>query len=280
MATGRLHRVYRGVYAVGRPGLSLHGRWMAAVLVCGPDALLSHRSAAMLHDLARTDATRIDVTAPGRAGRTHHGLTVHRAGGLTAADRTVVSGIPVSSVSRTLLDLAAVLPLQRLERALGQAERLRVFDLGPIRDALARAPRHRGALRLRAALAELDPAQGLTESELEERFQTLCRDAALPEPERNRWLAVGDGHVRPDFAWTDARLIVETDGAAVHRTAAAFERDRRRDQELTLARWRVIRITWSQIISDPERIVRLLAALLEAPAGRAPADTMPRGPAA
>ncbi len=134
----------------------------------------------MLHDLARTDATRIDVTAPGRAGRTHHGLTVHRAGGLTAADRTVVSGIPVSSVSRTLLDLAAVLPLQRLERALGQAERLRVFDLGPIRDALARAPRHRGALRLRAALAELDPAQGLTESELEERFRTLCRDAASP----------------------------------------------------------------------------------------------------
>jgi len=203
VATGRLHRVYRGVYTVGRPGLSLHGRWMAAVLVCGPDALLSHRSAAMLHDLARTDVKRIDVTAHRRGGRTHHGLTVHRAGGLTAADRTVVSGIPVSSVSRTLLDLAAVLPLQRLERALGQAERLRVFDLGPIRDALARAPRHRGALRLRAALADL-----------------------------------------------------------------------------TLARWRVIRITWSQIISDPERILRLLGALLEAPAGRTRADTMPRGPAA
>ncbi len=265
VASGRLHRVHRGVYSLVPPELlSRRGRYMAAVLACGPGAVLSHRSAAALHELLVTDRTGIDVTVPGRTTRRYPGIDVHRSCTLTAADTTTVDGIPCTTIARTLLDLAGVVRRRPLERAVEQAEILEALDS---RELDAQLERHRSthvARRLRSVLRDLHPNAVPTESELEEAFLALCRRAGFPMPERQVYIARGDGEpaIRVDFAWRAHRIVVETDGGRYHRTRRAFETDRRRDQRLTLAGWRVVRITWAQIKSEPERIAAMLAALL------------------
>src|SRR5207302_10634036 len=139
LATQRLHRIHRRVYAVvPEPLLSRDGRWIAAVAACGPRAVLSHRTAAALHELRRTYRTKIGVTVPGRSTRRHSGVEVHRSTTLTAADVTVVNGIPCTAVARTLFDLAEVVSRRALERAFDQAEIEEVFDLNAIQDQIAR----------------------------------------------------------------------------------------------------------------------------------------------
>lgn len=134
-ASGRLQRLHHGVYALGRP--TSHGRWMAAVLACGPGAILSHRSAAALWGIAEQIGPVIDVATPHRAGRSRPGIAVHRGADLAAdGDITSRDGIPCTSLARTLLDLAAVAGRRTLERAIDRAEELREFDLGAL-EALA-----------------------------------------------------------------------------------------------------------------------------------------------
>src|SRR5436190_7877188 len=134
VGNGRLHPVHRGVYVVGRPDLPKYGRWMAAALACGEGALLSHWSAAAWHELLGAGGGRIDVTVPHRRGRSRPGLRVHRITSLSASDRVVVGGIPCTSVSRTLLDLAAVAPRNVLERACDQAEVIGILDMRAVRE--------------------------------------------------------------------------------------------------------------------------------------------------
>ena len=135
VAAGRLHRRFHGVYSVVPTNLlSRNGHYLAAVLACGPGAVLSHRSAAMLLGLRQTAATKIDITVPSRSGIRHAGVSVHRSRNLTAADATVVENIPCTSVARTLLDLAEVVPRRPLERAFDQSEILRLLDLKAIDD--------------------------------------------------------------------------------------------------------------------------------------------------
>jgi len=150
---GRMHRVHRGVYAVGHPILSVKGRWLAAVLACGPEAALSHRDAAAHRGLLHVGArVRIDVLSPSGAGRGRPGVEVHR-GPLPEQDRTVLDGIPVTSLARTLLDLAEVIDRRGLERALDRAEQLRLVDMNAIDDVLQGAHGRHGATRLEAVLA-------------------------------------------------------------------------------------------------------------------------------
>lgn len=241
----RLRIVHRGVYAVGHDALTLRGRWMAAVLAGGPDAVLSHRAAAALWGMRRWEG-RIEVTSPRRMLR---GRTIRGYQRLLPADEvTIVDGIPVTTVSRTLLDLATVTDEQALTRAIEQAEILRLSDPLSPAAVLERHAGTRGAGRLRAALGR--PLPPITRSDLERRFLTALSKAAVQEPETNVLVA---GY-EVDFLWRTKRVIVELDGRETHHTTAAFERDRARDRDLLTHGFRVARITWRQL-HDDERAV-------------------------
>lgn len=271
VASGRLQRIHRGVFAVGPWPLTREGRWMAAVLACGSGAVLSHRSAAAAWGLRTDDRATIDVTTPRRGARQCRGVQVHRSRLLVEADVTSVDGIPCTSLARTLLDLAEVLDRRGLERAIDRAEVLRLFDLRAVDDALTRGNGRRGVPILRSVLAEHIAGTPPTESRLEELFLALCGTAAIAHPEVNASLTLGGGVTfRPDFLWRRHRLIVETDGRDVHATRQAFERDRKRDQRLMVAGWRVVRFTWRQVTREPDRVADTLRALLAqaAAAGR------------
>jgi predicted transcriptional regulator of viral defense system len=261
-SNGRLHRVHRGVYAVGHPHLTQRGNWMAAVLACGPRAVLSHRSAAALHGIRRDNRARADVTLPGGSARSRPRIEVHRTSTLEAADITVVDGIPCTTVARTLVDLGDVVSRQAVERAVSQAEAMRVFDGRAVHEALARAGPRRGAGILRAVLESYEEPV-LTEKGIEEAFLALCRKAALPSPAVNAWMSLHDGIAyKADFLWRAEKLIAETDGRDVHTTRKAFEHDRLRDQRLTLAGFTVVRFTWRQVANEPQRVSGALRSLL------------------
>jgi very-short-patch-repair endonuclease len=268
MRAGRLHRLHQGVYAVGHTVLKREGRWLAAVLACGEGAVLSHRGAAAHWGLLQSEATRTDVTAPRRrAGDAK--IHLHRARSLIARDTTTRQGIPITSVARTLLDLAATVRADRLERALAQAQHLELYDHRAIEDVLARANGHRGASALEEATA-LDPK--LTASDWEIRLLKLVRAAGLPEPQVNFPLDAPDyGECKPDFHWPSHQLIVETDGWQSHKTRAAFERDRAKDAALTAAGYRVVRFTWR----TPDATIRKRLDALLSPAGTHPRHGSP-----
>ena len=227
----RLHVVHVGVYAVGHRVLTPHGRWMAAVLGAGPDAVLSHRSAAALWGIRPTSAARVEVTTPRDLRRRTH-LHPHRAV-LPADEVTRKDGIPVTTPERTLLDLAAVTQRHELDRALDEAEILRLP--GP-QHLLDRHPHHRGTTNLRALLLH---ARRSTRSPLEAEFLEFVDDHGFERPETN---TIIEGY-EVDAVWREQRLIVELDGYATHGTRRAFERDRARDRKLSAKGWRPIRLT-------------------------------------
>jgi hypothetical protein len=229
---------------------------LAAVLACGPGAVLSHRTAAAHWDLLKTDQTRIDVTAPrGRHGAS--GIRLHRSRSLDAQDTTRHDGIPVTSVSRTLLDLAATARRTELERALAQAERLQLYDHRAITDVIARCNGHRGTSVLAQATEQ---ESKWTRNEWEAAFLHLIRKAGLPEPLTNDAFDAPDhGHCEPDYHWPSHQVIVETDGFETHGTRAAFRNDRAKDAALTASGYRVLRFTRDD---DPELAIRRLRALL------------------
>jgi hypothetical protein len=260
---GRLHRIHRGVYAVGHDRLTGYGRTTAAVLAYGPRAVASHRTAGGLQGLREDNSARTDVSLPLQSVRSRPGINAHAAATLRAEDVTKRHGIPCTTVARTLLDLADVVPRRQVERALEQAEIMRVFDLDELHDVLAHANGRRGAGVLRDLLAELDDEPGLTANDLEDRFLALCRAAGLPPPAVNRWIAIDDGPpIKADFVWTTQRLIVETDGWGSHGTRRRFEGDRRRDQRARLAGWETVRFTRRQVLRDPDWVIATTAALL------------------
>jgi very-short-patch-repair endonuclease len=257
---GRLHRVHRGVYAVGHSLLTTEGRYMAAVLVCGPDAVLSHRTAADLWWIRRTDRAGIEVTTPSQAGRKRRGIEAH---GATPPPEevTVVQGIPCTTVARTLLDLADVLDRRGVERAIERAEQLRLFDLTAVEEALSRANGRKAAATLVSILAS-PPYATPTGNDREEAFLQLTRSANLPDPEVNAWIPFPDGGgAEADFLWRDRRLVIETDGNETHGTRQAFESDRLRDQRLALIGYQVIRFTWRQVFEQPELVAATVARL-------------------
>jgi predicted transcriptional regulator of viral defense system len=269
-AAGRLHRVHHAVYSVVPPELlTVRGRYRAATLACSGSrhaAALSHRSAADLHGLRECHRRVVEVVVPGRTTHRHPGIQVHRSIHLadSGADLTVVDGIRVTTVARTLLDLAAVVPARALERALDRAEQLRVHDECALNDQLLRNPRHPGAGRLRTVLDRYRIGAAITDSELEETFLAFCRDHGLPTPEVRAAIDPGDGAglLQPDAVWRDQRVIVELDGERVHRTHRAFHVDRVRDQRLLSAGWRVVRVTWHQLTKRPHELAAILWRIL------------------
>jgi very-short-patch-repair endonuclease len=235
---------------------------MAAVLACGPGAVLSHRSAAYLHGILDDSRDRVDVIGPNRRGRCPTGIVAHRDGTLTPADIVTVDGIPCTSFARTLLDVAATESAAVLRRAVTQSEVEAVFDLVEVVELLKRSRGRRGVARLRFAIDHHDPLEQEARLELEKKFLRLCRRAGLPAPKVNSHLLVDSDSLMPDFIWPDSGLIVEADSRRVHGTATAFEKDRLRDQRLAASGWTVIRCTWHQVAKEPERLTKTLRTLL------------------
>jgi hypothetical protein len=255
----RLVPVYRGVYSVGHPPLSAEARWMAAVLAAGPGAVLSHRSAAALWGILPPARSRPSVTRALHS-RPRIGLEIHRSR-IPSDEVAECRGIPVTSVPRTLLDLAAVLDRRQLERAVNEAEVMRLLGARSLADLLARYPRRHGVAAVRELLAERAPAQ-FTRSELEARFQTFLADVGLPRPQLNAAVEAGDRRFECDCVWRSHLVIAELDGRAFHATAAAFERDRERDRILESWGWRVVRVTWRQLQRDSRALAADLGRML------------------
>jgi very-short-patch-repair endonuclease len=256
VARAHLHRIHRGVYAVGHADLSVHGHCLAAVAACGSDALLSHSSAGWLWGLLSQCDKPIQVSVP-RRGHARLSICAHHAPALSGEDRAFRERIPVTALPRTLLDLAATIPCHRLDRAVERSEQLGLFDLLAIDSLLARITGHRGAGRLRSALrAYRDPA--FTRSSLERQFLDLVRSAGLPTPSANMFIA----GFEIDMYWPLERFAVELDGYEHHRNRVAFERDRLRQEELKLAGIEMIRVTAARIAREPELVMERLATLL------------------
>ncbi|HTX32426.1 MAG TPA: type IV toxin-antitoxin system AbiEi family antitoxin domain-containing protein [Solirubrobacteraceae bacterium] len=240
---GHLHPVHRGVYAVGHRRLTRKGRWMAAVLAGGPDAVLSHRAAVELWELRPGSSGRIDVTVPGRTRRGQRGIRVHNVRRLHPDDRDVVDGIPVTSVHRALLDYAEIARHQQLRLGIEAAERREIFDLRQLEALYARARGRRGVKALKAVVAELRGPAPWTQSELERRFLALLREHGFPEPATNVLI---HGFLA-DCWWPEARLVVEIDGYEFHKSRKQFEENRLRDTKLQLEGIRVLRVTQARI---------------------------------
>jgi hypothetical protein len=236
------------------------GRWMAAVLYCGPEAVLSHRAAAALWGI-RSAGGAIEITTPTKS-RSSGSIQRHCAV-LPGDEVTARARIPVTTISRTLCDLAAVLPVNAVERAMREAERLRLHDSLSLEDLLARHPRRCGAATVHECLRRrLELPLGVTREALEARFLVFLERAGLPRPRLNAWLMLGARRFQVDCLWVDQRVIVELDGYATHGTRMAFEDDRDRDRRLAAAGYRGIRITWRLLHEIPGEIAADLRALL------------------
>ena len=252
----RLHPLYRGVYLLGHAGVTEGARELGAVLACGRGAVISHRSAAWLWRLLPAAKGDVEVTVAGRDCRSRPGIRVHRVRDLDRRDIRKLGRIPITSPARTILDLAAVVGPRELEQALAEAYARRLARRSELVSLLARRPSRPGTRALRALLDDGTPA--LTRSQAEDRLLALIRAAELPQPEVN----VRIGRHEVDFMWRDQRLVVEVDGFAFHSSRAAFERDRRRDSELSSQGFRVTRVTWRQIVDEPVALVARLATAL------------------
>ena len=270
--SGRLHRLYRGIYAYGHDRLRVEGRWLAAVFACGPGAVLSHRDAAQLWELRQSSSALVDVTVPSRNGRMRRrGIRVHRSGRLAPEEVTTRHGIPVTTVARTLLDLADVLDRQALRRAVTEAEYTSRFDLDSLTAVVEANPGRRG----RRVIEAVEGRRHRTRSPLEERFLRVLERYGVEEPESGVWL---EGY-EVDFVSPRAGLVVELDGVAAHGTRAAVRRDRKRDRVLWRAGFRTMRLTQDALDAEEEVLLDLAHAGVRVERRpRASSNSSPRRP--
>jgi hypothetical protein len=257
---GRLYLLHPGVYAVGHPEVSLHGRWRAAVLACGPGAALSHRDAGELDGFYSSRRRAIDVTAPGRSRHKSALITVHRPRTLHPDDVTTKDGIPVTTVARTLLDLAEVLKPHQLRRAWNESQRLELFDLKAIRATMARGVGRRGLKPLAALVSEQLDAPA-TKEQFQARFDDeVVRPFGLERPIYGAPLL---GY-EIDALYPRERLAIELDSFEFHgRSRAAHERDRVKQLDLQLAGYTVVRLTWS-MLNEPAVVATRIQNFLSA----------------
>lgn len=252
---GRLHLVYRGVYAVGRPELSREGRWMAALLSCGDDAVLSHTSAAALWGILAWRAGPVELSVPASVLRRRAGIIVHRRRALEERDVTSRRRVPVTAPGQTLLDLATILSARRLEAAINEADTLDLVSPEALRVELERFRGRPGAAALRQVLDR--HTFTLTDSELERRFLPIARRAGLPLPLTGKRV----NGFRVDFFWPELGIVVETDGLRYHRTPAQQARDRLRDQAHAAAGLEPLRFTRAQVRFEPNHVQAVMAAV-------------------
>jgi len=253
--TGRLHRLGRGVYAVGRPEVGRYGLWMAAVLSCGPEALLSHRSAAALWGIAKdSPEIEIEVVVPGELRRRRPKIHLRRRADLNVEHRRDVNGIPVTDPVSTLVDLASCVVEWQVEKAINDADRLGLIDPVALRAEVEGLPPRPGMAYLRRLLG----CNALTDTGLERKFFGIVREAGLPWPETQ---AMVSGY-RVDFHWPDLGLVVETDGWAHHRTPGEQAADHRRDQAHAKAGLTILRFAEKQVRYEPRQVKATLSTVM------------------
>lgn len=269
---GHLHRIHRGVFAVGHPPLTRESRWMAAALACGEGAALSHLDAASLWQIYEASGPRIHVVA--RSDRRVPGLRVHRARRLDPDDTTERDGIPVTSVARTLVDLTDILAEDRILRAMREAEFKRLLDHDSLDAAVQRARGRRNTSALKGALARHRPGQ-IVRDELEHRFLQLTDAVGVRRPETNVKVRTRRRTYTVDCLWRAEGVAVELDGRAAHARAAAFEEDRERDAALSAMGLRPVRFTWWRVTRDGHEVIGDLLAMLARPGPRAPRPPAP-----
>lgn len=252
IASGRLHPVWRGVYAVGRPLLDQHGRWMAAVLACGPDAMLSHGSAAALWGFGKELGGSIDVSVPARGRNRLRGIRVHRRTETALGDVAVHEGIPLTSPVRTLIDQATRLRPMQLERAVNEADKLDRVRANVLHASLDKYRGQPGVASLRKLLDPL--AFRLSDSTLEQLMRPLAKAVGLPPPETKTWV----NGCEVDFFWPELGLVIETDGLRYHRTASQQRRGLERDQAHLAAGMWPLRFSHWQVKYDPAHVRHIL----------------------
>jgi very-short-patch-repair endonuclease/predicted transcriptional regulator of viral defense system len=257
---GDLHRLQRGVYAVGEPALLPLAAESAAVLSLRAPAIISHRSAAAIWSIAGRDPAVVDVTVLKSNPRPRDRVRIHRVRTLNARDIRSKSNLALSSPARTLIDFAADASTKELERALAEARALEHVNDRELSRALERVPaNHRGVASMRSLLAR-QTGRALTRSDGERMILSLIEAAQLPPPLVN----VRIKGFTADFLWPEHRLVLEVDGYRFHSSRSSFESDRRRDQVLIAAGYRVIRVTWRQLEEEPLAVITRVAQALAA----------------
>lgn len=263
---GRLHCLHSGVYAVGHRTLSGPARWLAAVLASGENAVLSHRSAAALWGVQQPGSGPAHVTTP-RKWRSTPNIRRH-CSHLPLDEVARVDGIPVTTVPRTIFDLAATSSPDRVENLIRQAEFLQLHDRLSLVDLIDRYPGRRGIRRVREALSRIESLPvGRTRSPLERRFLPFLRRHSLPRPRLNDWIMVGGERFQVDCHWSGTGQVVELDSWEAHGTKSAFREDRARDRVLRTAGYDVTRISWAQLDDEPDGVAADLRKLLKRSGG-------------
>jgi len=273
IAAARLHRIFRGVYAVGHPHRDQRSRLMAAVLACGKGTVISHRSAAALLGLIDDGPAVIDVIAPLSRGRKIGGIYLHRVRPPRLEETGKMHRIPCTSPARTLVDLAGVVGERTLRSAFERAaaRRRRMLDVPAIERSID--PRRRGMKVLQKLIGEWRGAaallgkQGKLKSPLEAKVLPFVVRRDLPAPLFNAPVQIANGRIEVDFLWPDHRFVLEADSRDFHGTALAFERDRWRDRELMRAGYSVLRVTHREAELEADAIAETVAARLSAPPG-------------
>jgi hypothetical protein len=260
MRRGLLRPIHRGVYAHGGGPLTANGRRMAAVLACGPEAVLSHRSAARFWGVFTYEPGKVETSRPAEGKTQHRGIVLRQAR-LLADEVEEVDGIPVTSLFRSIFDLAAVVSRREVERAFHETEVRQLTSRVSLAELLRRHPGRRGAATIRAILASREPA-GITENDFEELFVEFLDRYGFPRPRLNATLPIRGQLLRPDCMWPEHRLLVELDGRGAHGTERAFQGDRKRDRVLLVEGWRSTRVTWVQLRDEPDALAADLRELL------------------
>ena len=260
--SGRLHRLHAGVYAVGHQVIPKQGHWMAAVLASGPNAALSHQTAAALWELRGYSGGAIHVTLPRKSTSSKRIKRYHAS--LPPDEVAREQGVPVTSVHRTIFDLAATEDMDAIVAMIREAEYRNRYDRISLPHLLERYPGKRGARKVRGALERLkSEPPGRRRRGLEERFAPFLRRYRLPLPYFNDWIFLGGKRYCVDCHWRGTGQIVELDGWQGHSTRSAFRSDRERDRKLRVAGYSVIHLTWAQLDHEPEAVAADLRALLE-----------------
>jgi very-short-patch-repair endonuclease/predicted transcriptional regulator of viral defense system len=258
IATGRLHRLHRGVYLVGHPSPPPLGLETAALFACGPGAVLSHRSAAQLQELIDLPTNDIHLSVLHRHPRRRDGIRIYRTRSLPRHDIRKHERLPITAPLRTILDLAATESRRDVERALNEAQVQRMVTIDQLERRLDRERGRRGVVLLRT-IVQAQRQPGITRNGAEKLFVALVEKAGLPAPRADYPI----GPYRVDFAWPEQRLAAELDSIAFHSTQPKFVGDRRRWTEIDARGWRIFRFTWWDVTDEPEALlVRLTRSLM------------------
>jgi very-short-patch-repair endonuclease len=255
---GHLHRLHRGVYAVGHPVLPAFGREQAAVLACGSGAVLSGRSALYVWGILPTASGEVEIAVPGRHCRKQRGIRTHRVETLDVRDVRTRHGLRVVFPARALVDFAATASWDELGDAVAEARSNKLVRGGELEAAAAAAGKRRGGARMRAFLDD-EREPGITRSRAERRFRKLLQDAGFPQPKTNVLIAGRNA----DFVWEAEKVILEVDGWRWHSHRRAFENDRKKAMAFADAGYHVIRVTWRQFTREPLALIAHIARIID-----------------